>query len=425
MSKRRKKKIKKIIIIPIIILIIIIFAGILCLYKSKLDKEKHNQITKEDIISHYNEYVKVTKETDLYTLDNDSYIANGKIAKDTELTLKINTPTSSTKYFKIADFDDEYYIYYEDVEPIEKLKETSQRYKNYIVFNENIITDEETKFYDELDNLVYQINKSFNLPIIIKYEDKYGVEYNDRLLYIKKENVSEIKESDNTNEKNTAHVGVLNYHFFWDDDTESPSDCNQVICISKTNFKKHLDMINELNLLTIKMDELEMYIDGAIRLPKSVVITIDDGWKAKLGIDILNEYKMYGTLFLITGSYDPINYTTEYVELHSHTNKMHDGGKCPGGQGAAIKCLDRDTILNDLKTSREKLNNSKVLCYPFYEYNDYAITLVKEAGFTMAFAGENNQDNNYVKPGSKKYTLPRFVVVTYTTMNDLRTYLTN
>ena len=167
----------------------------------------------------------------------------------------------------------------------------------------------------------------------------------------------------------------------------------------------------------------DRYIDGKIQLPRSVVITIDDGWRSKLGIEILNEYKLNGTLFLITGDYYPKDYESEYVELHSHTDKLHVGGKCPGGQGGGIKCLPRDEILNDLKTSREKLNGSTVLCYPFYEYNNYSIEIAKEAGFTMAFAGESSNSNNLTKVGSNKFKLPRFVVVTYTTMNDFIRYI--
>ena len=47
---------------------------------------------------------------------------------------------------------------------------------------------------------------------------------------------------------------------------------------------------------------------------------------------------------------------------------------------------------------------------------------MKEAGFKMAFAGENNINNNYVIVGSDKFRLPRFVISTTTTINDLIEY---
>ena len=79
-------------------------------------------------------------------------------------------------------------------------------------------------------------------------------------------------------------------------------------------------------------------------------------------------------------------------------------------------------ILDDLKTSREKLNGTTYFCYPFYEYNDYSIRMLKEAGFTMAFIGESNYSDNLVHVGSDKFKLRRFVIVTYTKMSDLDNY---
>ena len=41
----------------------------------------------------------------------------------------------------------------------------------------------------------------------------------------------------------------------------------------------------------------------------------------------------------------------------------------------------------------------------------------------MAFAGESSYADNHFKVGSNKYNIPRFVIVTYTTLNDLKNYL--
>ena len=104
---------------------------------------------------------------------------------------------------------------------------------------------------------------------------------------------------------------------------------------------------------------------------------------------------------------------------------MHDGGKCPGGQGGAIKCLPKDEILADLKASREALGGSRAFCYPFYEYNSYSEGLLKEAGFTMAFIGEvvaSYGPYKLAEPGGNKMQIPRFVVVDYTTMYEFNRY---
>ena len=421
---KRRRKIKKVRLLVAILIVVIVLGGLGYItydyIKKNNDSLKKEKLIKE-INNHYNEFVKTNKETSIYN-DNNEEI--GVIGKGIELSLDKESITENTKYFKVTTFGEEYYIRYQDVDKIEKLSEVSDRYKNYIVFNENIITNDDTSFYDGDDNLVYTLNESFNLPIIIKDDNKYGVEFNDRLLYIKKDDVKEIRSSENTDKKNSSGVAVLNYHAFYDENNaEEKANCTTEICHSKKQFREQLELIKEKNMLTLKMNEVEMYIDGKVQLPKSVLITIDDGPKTKIAVDMLTECKMYATILLVTSWFNEDDYyKTDYIELHSHTHNMHDGGHCPGGQGGGIKCLPEEEIQKDLKQSREDLNGSTVFCYPFYEYNDYSIKMLKQAGFTMAFIGESAKSDNLVHVGSDKFKLRRFVIVTYTTLSDLTKY---
>ena len=214
----------------------------------------------------------------------------------------------------------------------------------------------------------------------------------------------------------------LNYHFFYDESQASErADCNQVICHSKSLYTSHLKYITENNIFTLTMEEFELYLDKKINLPKSVLITIDDGWRMYIGLDLMEEYKVNGTVFLITSWFKQIKYFEEYdyVEFHSHGDNLHNGGACPGGQGGAIKCQDRQTLLADLSLSREKLRGSTVFCYPFYEYNNYSIEVLKEAGFTMAFADGSRR----ASPGVDKFRIPRYVVYNNTSVNTLKNYI--
>lgn len=416
--KNRKRKNNKIIII-ISLLLIILIGGIIFIYYSKDSVMPILDNTKE-IEKHYNEFVKTNKESILY---NEKEEEIGKIGKDVELTLNNINIDKDTKYFSIKDLEG-YYIKYEDVDKIDNLTDVDQRYKEYIPFNQNIVTNDTTNFYDESGNLIYSLKEEFSLPIIIKDTDKYGVEYNNRLLYINKDDIKEVIDNHNTDKNNSTGIAVLNYHAFYDEnDAEARANCNTSICHSKKQFRSHLELIKKMNMLTLKMKEVEMYVDGKIRLPKSVLITIDDGGKTKDGIDLLTEYKMYATIFLVTSWFDPKDYyKTEFIELHSHSDHMHETGDCPTGQGGGIQCLDEKTIQEDLKKSREKLNNTTYFCYPFYEYNEYSIKMLKEAGFTMAFIGESTRSDNLVHVGSDKFRLRRFVIADITTINGLTDY---
>lgn len=405
---------RKINILVVIILFVLIISTALLLYKIQSTKSESKQSQKIN----FKENVITLNDIKIYSLENSNYVESGIIGKNVELSLE----NSTNEYFKIKDFDN-YYIKYNDIEAITTKKTYNDRYKQYILFNYNVETKDNTIFYDENNNMVYTFNVGYSLPLIIKEEDKYGVEFNNRLLYIKKEN-STLIEHHNTDLHNSSGVGVLNYHAFYDENNEEErKECNTSICHSKAQFKTQLDFLKDNNILTLKMKEVEDYIDGKINLPKSVLITIDDGGREKVGIDLLTEYKMYATIFLITSWYEADTYyKTDYIELHSHTHNMHNVGECPGGQGGAIKCWPKEKIQEDLKQSREELNNTTYLAYPFYEYNDYAISNLKEAGFTMAFIGESRKSDNLVHVGSDKFKLRRFVIVTYTTINDLKNY---
>lgn len=415
-----KKRKNKIFIVLFIILVIILAYLSYYMYNDKIEKEtlKQEQNLIKEITSHYNNFVKTNKDANIY---NDKEEVIGKIAINVELSLEETKIDKNTKYFKLVDFDNSY-IKYEDLEQIDNLSTFDNRYKNYIVFNQNIVTNDITSFYDENNNLVYELNKSFDLPIIIKDNEKYGIEFNNRLLYVNKDDVKEIKDNHNTDLNNASGVAVLNYHAFYDETNKEESrECSSIICHSKKQFKEHLDYFKENNILTLKMNEIEMYLDKKIQLPKSVLITIDDGGRTTHAINMLTEYKMYATIFLVTSWYNPKDYpVTEYIELHSHTHNLHNTGDCPTGQGGGIQCLAKDTILSDLKTSRELLNNSTAFCFPFYEFNNYAINLLKEAGFTMAFIGERG--DMLVKPSADKFKLTRFVITKQTTMTDINNY---
>lgn len=407
---------KKIIIGITIIGFILIIAGFgfSTLSKSKISKPNTDKdtINLSKVKEKYQPYVKSTKEVALYKNVNGKYEKRGSLNK--EQTIALNTErelplTEDAYYFQLKDM--EYYVYYEDIESSSSLTEEYQ-YKNYIPFNENAITQEKTNFYRDND-LLFSIEESINLPIIIKDNEYYYIEYANQLLAVKKSEV-EVEQASNSSEEIANGIAVLNYHFFYDDSNRN--ECQQIICHSVNQFRSHLDYMKSNNYYTLKMKDMELFVDGKINLPKkSVLITIDDGWLAEKGIELLNEYKMNATVFLITSSYLPEGFTSEYVEAHSHGDNLHFTGACPGGQGGAIKCYEEEILLKDLETSRNKLHGSTVFCYPFYEYNDYSISVLQKAGFTMAFIGGNRK----VRVGDNKMKLTRYPIVSSTTVDGL------
>ena len=385
-KRKLKKKFKIMLWILLFLFIVSIIIISLNLYFNQQEKKEQEKIAKEQaalvtkISSHYGNYVLVKEDTALYRIDeNNNYYEYGIVYKNSEVLLDEIEINHLTEYFYSTDLES--YLKYDNLEPISELTKYNDRYKRYIPFNQNIVTKDEFSLYDD-DNKVYSFKESMNFPIIIKNDDgKYYVEFNNRLLYVLKEDIKEIVNANNTNSKNASKVTTLCYHRIYNPDQH----CKDVyICKSRSNFSKEMKYLKDNNYLTLTMEEMYLYLTKKIQVPKkSVVLTFDDGYLFVNAIEVLEEYQLNGTGFLKTGYFTDLSiYESNYFEVHSHTDNMHIAGTCPREtsvqQGGGILCLPEATVLKDLKTSREKLNGSIALAYPFYDYNTRAINLVKK-----------------------------------------------
>ena len=289
---------KREIIIPIVIVVTAIFLVFLINKYRKivlLNKKNLEQKVVANIKKHYGDNVITLKNTKIYKKENNKYIENGSISKNVTITLKELNEDKFDEYFYIPSLDS--YIYFDDVKITEN-KIENDRYKNYIYFNKNIKTKNKTNFYDINNNLLYTLNKSFDFKVLVMDDDKYGIVFNDELLFIKKEDVEQLYDSNN-NESNREKIKTLYYHFIYNPET---SKCDQIICHTLSQFESHLKYLSENNYFTLTMDELEMYLDGKINIPqKSIVLTIDDATIFDLeSIKLLEKYKINATMFVIT-----------------------------------------------------------------------------------------------------------------------------
>ena len=225
-----------------------------------------------------------------------------------------------------------------------------------------------------------------------------------------------IKEVKVTN--NATSIAVLNYHFFYDGKTEA---CNESICLDISNFRKQLDYLRDNGYKTLTMKEFNDWMDKKITLPKkSVLLTIDDGAMGTSFINgnklipILEEYKMHATLFLITAWWDVNNYKSEYLEVYSHGNNLHDSYYCNNnGCGYKGLKLSKEELVKDLNKSVNELGTNLAFCYPFYQKNNTMVEALKETGFKIAFVGGNRK----AKQSDYKYAVPRYVIYKGTSLN--------
>ena len=194
---------------------------------------------------------------------------------------------------------------------------------------------------------------------------------------------------------------VLMYHFFYDKSKETGKDGNW---IEISNFEEQMKYLAENDFYFPTWEQVENYIDGKQELPeKSVVITVDDGDPSffELAVPIIQKYKIPTTSFVITYWYgNRANDKQDYVSYQSHSYDMHKAGS--NGKGVMLS-WDYDKIKDDILLSRDVLGGANIFCYPFGQYNDLDIKVLKENGYRLAFTTKGGR----VKKESSKYELPR------------------
>ena len=410
-KKTKKRKIKKGVYILILFLLLGIGFGVY--YKLDKDKKEEIRLNNEkklnEIKSHYSEIVKVNKKTSLYELKNDKYEEVGSIYPEAIINLDDININLDTKYFKIKDKD--YYLSYESLEKEDKEEQIDLRYQKYIPFNLNIVTKNDfTMYYN--DKELYTFKESMEFPVIINnYENKYYVEYENRLVAIKKDDVKETVKSDNSKKKNQSKITTFCYHRVYDTDDKCKDG---YICLKKSSFDQQMKYLSDNNYITLTLTELYLYLTGKIQVEKATVITFDDGYLYKAANEVLEKYHLNGTMFVISSFFDDLTkfQNLSSIDIQSHTHNMHRNYVCPGGyQGGAILCASEAKIKEDLETSLEKLGIEPIgLAFPFYDSNDKAIKVLKEVGFKLAFIGRAGQMGKSTPNKTNLYQIPRMTV---------------
>lgn len=284
-----------------------------------------------------------------------------------------------------------------------EVKTLNEKYNNII----NIInSNNEVKFVD--DN--HKTTKDSKLNSLSRYNIKKDTKIDTFVKMVLGETIP-IVVPNNTSDQ--PKVAVINYHFFYDGNTEA---CNENICLDISNFRQQLDYLRDNNFKTLTMEEFRAWMYGEIDVPpKSVLLTVDDGafgtgkHNGNKLIPILEEYNMHATLFLITGWWDINNYRSPNLDIQSHTYDMHNTGPCGKAQ---MICAGHDELMTDLKKSIDIIGNNTAFCFPFYTYDDEAIQAVQQSGFKLAFIGGNRKATR----NDNKFKIPRYPIYKSTTL---------
>jgi len=200
-------------------------------------------------------------------------------------------------------------------------------------------------------------------------------------------------------------VPVLSYHNFSLD--KSPNK----MTVTKAAFEEQMKLLKEMGYRVITMDQLLDFLDFKGQIPKkSVVITIDDGWRPlyEIAFPILKRYGYPATLFvytdLIVGSSKALSWeliqemAREGLDIQGHT-KSHRN----------LPTMDKketfqayfDSIERELSESARIIKAKtgkeiKYLAYPNGETNHLVIELVRKKGYAGAFTVKRGGNPSFV-----------------------------
>ena len=205
---------------------------------------------------------------------------------------------------------------------------------------------------------------------------------------------------------------VLTYHDFT---KNNPSNNMQK---NIKDFEKEMKFLYRNNYKTLTLKDVECFYDRKCKLPKkSVLITMDDGWKNeyKLALPILKKYKLNAVIFYVGNNYDgknknfinkkdivDIKKNYKNIEIACHTYSNHE-------EEAYLK--SENDLNKDFKEMK-KIVNTKYFAYPYGKYSKNYIKVLKSNGYKLAFGFGPGKNHRKFSIKDNRYKVPRINVST-------------
>ena len=221
-----------------------------------------------------------------------------------------------------------------------------------------------------------------------------------------------------------AHVPILMYHHIGDLPIDA-TELQTTWTVTPKNFDAQMQWLAHSGFRSISMAQLVTHLKNRQPLPaKPVIISFDDGWEEQFStaFPIMTRYGLSGTFFVYTQPLDHSQYMTWAqvqalaaggMDIQSHSiTHPHLRTMAPD---AAYK-----EIAESKATLEKRLGKPVVaFCYPFGEYNNAIVEMVKRAGYESAVT----LASGYRQRADELYTLHRIRVSYHDTLDDLAKWL--
>lgn len=226
--------------------------------------------------------------------------------------------------------------------------------------------------------------------------------------------------------KGVQTIPVLCYHRFGNDHIK--------LSVSEEKFKRQMQYLKDNDFNVIPMQDLIDYLNNSQPLPKkSVVITIDDGYRSTYdtAFPILKSFNFPATLFLytdFTGAKDAITWKqakimkeSGLIEIQPHS-KSHPNMSLKGideTEAAYKKRITKEIKSPGQQITRHLGNFVHTFAYPYGDSNNMIIDLLKQENVKLGVSVEAGSNSAFSHP----YMLQRTMIFGNHTIEDFRNFL--
>lgn len=202
----------------------------------------------------------------------------------------------------------------------------------------------------------------------------------------------------NNNIENQRTVPILMYHYI-------DTGINNDLMTPKDKFRQQMLYLKNAGFHTITLDQLYGFMTKGDKLPeKPIVITFDDGYEDNYtnAYPVLKEMGFKATIFVVSGGTGkgPFPYMND-----SELSELDKNGIDIEPHTVDHKKLDTLSYQdqkNEIELSKSILQaklgkKMKYFAYPYGQYNEDTLKILKENGFKMAFStvhGRAGRTNN-------------------------------
>lgn len=222
-------------------------------------------------------------------------------------------------------------------------------------------------------------------------------------------------------------IPILCYHRF--------GEGHEKMAVSEKKFRQQMQYLKDNNYRVIAMEDIYDFVEGMESLPKkSVIITIDDGYRSNYDIafPILKEFGFHATIFLYTdfmGARDAMswNQTNEMAESglidfqpHSKTHPNMTLPKYQEDKPGYIQRIKQEVDDPTRKIRKYIQNPLHTFAYPYGDTNDFIIEYLKQKDYKLGVTVQPGGNPTFAHP----YMLHRTMIFGDHDMNDFKQALT-